>query len=78
MKYVICCLAKKKNLFLDLELALTEGRSGGYARTGEAAEKQRGFMKASVCPPAPPYFHLFCHPHLGAGNKPAQKEGGDQ
>lgn len=36
----MCCLEKKKNLFLGFELALTEGRSRGYARTGEAAEKK--------------------------------------
>jgi len=52
----MCCLAKKKNLFLDFELALTEGRSGGYARAGEAAEKQWGFTKASV---HPPHFQSF-------------------
>lgn len=51
MKHVMRCLAKKKNLILDFELALTEGRSGGYARAGKAAEKKAmGFLKASVSP----------------------------
>lgn len=61
MKHVMRCLAKKKNLILDFGLALTDGRSGGYARAGKAAEKkakQRGFLKASM---SPTFISLLIH-----------------
>lgn len=75
MKHFMRCLAKKKNLILDFELALTEGRSGGYARAGKAAEKKAMGVLESLYVP---HFHLSAHPHLGAGSTPAQKEGGGQ